>query len=270
MSSSAPSPQIGGMALSNGLLVHGRRNWAVAVQNDHGGVSVHTGRKLRLERGPLRRVPFLRGAAKLAEAIAVLPAVKRAAPEARFAMEETGTAVALLASAGVGALVRRRVRNPLVQDLSASVAGIAPMLLALRSSPAATWHSVEHKSIAAYESGGSAEIARAADHAKEHERCGSNLVVPLMLTGAVANSVGHLLRRRGPAARAAMGIAAIGGAVEIFAFATRSPAHPISRVVHGAGRLIQTGFATREPAPEQLAVGRAAMDALLAAELSAP
>jgi uncharacterized protein YqhQ len=271
MPETTPARQIGGMALANGLLVHGSTHWAAAVQSSDGTVSVMSGRKVRFARGPAANLPIVRGVLRLAEAFTVLPSVKRAMPEARFAMEDAGTGVALIASAAIAAGVRRTVRWPMLQETAGAAAGLAPMLLALRASSAAVWHGVEHKSIAAYESGGSAGIHRAAEHAKEHPRCGSNLVVPLLVTSAVANAVSRVMfRRQGPITRAVVGAASVGAAVEVFAFSGRMPNHPIARAVHGAGRMIQAGFATREPGAAELEVGKAAMDALLEAERATP
>ena len=47
------------------------------------------------------------------------------------------------------------------QETLGAVAGLMPALVALRASDAAMWHGVEHKSIAAYEAGGAAEVANA-------------------------------------------------------------------------------------------------------------
>ena len=38
--------RLGGMALRNGLLVHGPTHWAAAVRDDHGLIQVASGRKL--------------------------------------------------------------------------------------------------------------------------------------------------------------------------------------------------------------------------------
>ena len=163
-------------------------------------------------------------------------------------------------------MVRRSVRWPLANETVGAAVGLAPMLIALRLSSAAVWHGVEHKSIAAYESGGSEGIARASEFAKEHPRCGSNLVLPLLVTSGLMNvSRQAMFGGSGPLSRGIAGAASVGLAVEVFAFCHRVPGHPLSRVVQGAGRTIQAVFATREPGPEELKVGKAAMDALLQA-----
>ena len=68
------------MALRNGLLVHGPTHWAAAVRADSGEIQVASGRKPRLKGRMAERMPGVRGVVKLAEAMAVIPLVKRALP----------------------------------------------------------------------------------------------------------------------------------------------------------------------------------------------
>ena len=255
------------MALANGLLVHGPTHWAAAIRTADGTTRVSSGRKPSFARGQLASIPVVRGVLRMAEALAVVPAARRGTPGARLAMEHLPVAVAVAGSTLVSAVGRRRLRSVVVQETLGALAGLAPALVALRTSEAALWHGVEHKSIAAYEDGGAAEVAHAADHPKEHERCGSNLVLPLMFATVIANSVVRKLVAR-PALGMRLGAAAasVGVAVELFSFATRRPDHPVSRAVHAVGHTIQARFATIEPGPGDLAVGRAAMDEILRLE----
>ena len=62
--------RLGGMALQNGVLVHGPRTWGAAVRLPDGTVKVASGRKPRI--GGRVSVPFVRGPLRLAEAFAVL------------------------------------------------------------------------------------------------------------------------------------------------------------------------------------------------------
>ena len=55
------SERLGGMALANGLLVHGPRHWAAAVRDDDGRMIVASGRKRLLRAGPLTDLPLARG-----------------------------------------------------------------------------------------------------------------------------------------------------------------------------------------------------------------
>jgi uncharacterized protein YqhQ len=260
-------PNLGGMALANGLLVHGPRHWAAAVRDAEGALVVASGPKRRFARGRLARIPLARGVLRLGEAVAVLPEVRRELPQARFAMEDRRTGVAVLGASLLASLARRRLRSVLAQEAVSAISGVVPALISLHGSRAATWHAVEHKSIAAYEAGGADGLPAAGDHAKEHDRCGTNLVLPLMITTTLANTAARkLVRSRSVGVRAGMAAVGVGAAVEVFAFAHRSPEHPLSRAVHKAGHTIQARVATREPSGDDLDVGRAAMDALLRAE----
>ena len=63
--------RLGGMALPNGVLVHGPHSWACAIRHEDGRIEVASAAK------PLQaariKSPFLRGPARLAEAFALLP-----------------------------------------------------------------------------------------------------------------------------------------------------------------------------------------------------
>ena len=74
--------RLGGMALSNGVLVHGPTSWGAAVRAADGTIRAASGTKRRLAAHVT--TPFIRGPMRLAEAFTVLPEVRRALPEARF------------------------------------------------------------------------------------------------------------------------------------------------------------------------------------------
>jgi uncharacterized protein YqhQ len=264
-------PRLGGMALANGLLVHGPTHWAAAVRAPDGTITVASGPKPRFVRGALGNAPVIRGVLRMAEALAVVPAARRGTPGARLAMENPRVVLTMVGSAAVTALARRRMRSVVGQEIMGSVSGLMPALVALRASDAAMWHGVEHKSIAAYEAGGADEVAHAARHAKEHPRCGSNLVLPLMATSVLGNTALRSLVRH-PSAGLRLGVTAVGvgAAVELFSFATRRPAHPVARVVHAVGHAMQAHLATIEPTSTDLAVGRAAMEEILRCEGTSP
>ena len=180
----APVPEeklrLGGMALRNGLLVHGPTHWAAAVRTGDGEVRVASGRKPDLGGKAAQRVPGVRGVVKLAEAMAVIPLVKRALPEARLPMQDMRT----LGAMGVAALGAQAIRTAgsrtVGREAAVAAVSMMPALLALRSGELAAYHGVEHKSIAAYEKDG-----QAADADKEHDRCGSHLVAPMLAAAAL-------------------------------------------------------------------------------------
>ena len=78
--------RLGGMALRNGLLIHGPTHWAAAVRTSAGAVKVASGRKPRLRAAD--GIPGVRGVARLGEAFAVIPLVKRGLPEARLPFQD--------------------------------------------------------------------------------------------------------------------------------------------------------------------------------------
>ena len=254
--------RLGGMALRNGLLVHGPTHWAVAVRNADGEIEVASGPKPRLARGRLATTPLVRGPLRLAEALAVVPIARARLRSARLPFEDPRVIAAAARASAASAAARKFARGSTSRETMIAVLGLVPALAALRDPDLAAYHGAEHKAIGAYESGGSA-----ADEPKEHERCGSNLIGP-MLAFSVAGQVlvEGTLERPTAIARGAASLAATGAAVEVFAYSERNPEAALSRAVHGAGHEIQRLLSTREPTPEQLAVGEAAVRELLRVE----
>jgi uncharacterized protein YqhQ len=249
------------MALRNGLLVHGPTHWAAAIRGRDGEIAVASGPKPDLGGTAAQGVPGLRGVLKLAEAMAVIPLVKRALPEARLPMQDAKTLGAMGAAALGGHAVRAASRAPAAREVALAAISLTPALLALRSGDLAAYHGVEHKAIAAYEDGGDA-----ADALKEHDRCGSHLVAPMLTAAALGNLAVRRAGLRGPAAEAVVGLGSAAVAVEVFAWSERHPDSRITRVLRRPGHGIQRAVGTREPTPEQLEVGRAALAEILRAE----
>jgi uncharacterized protein YqhQ len=249
------------MALSNGVLVHGPRAWACAVRTDDGTMKVVARRK-RLRAADVSN-PLLRGPAKLAEVFALLPQVKRALPEARLPLERPRVMAAMAGSAVVLHGVKRSALRPAARELLGGLLSLAPAALALRGGELAAYHGAEHVSIGTYEHGTS--------RPKEHERCGSHLVGPLLLTTAAGNLAAERVpeRFRG-AARAAGALGAISASVELFGWMTRHPQHPFARALALPGHELQHRLGTREPTAEQLEVAEAALRACLELEEPAP
>jgi uncharacterized protein YqhQ len=252
--------RLGGMALRNGLLIHGPTHWAAAVRTPAGEVKAASGRKPRLRAAD--GVPGVRGVVRLAEAFAVIPLVKRGLPEARLPFQDGGVlAVAAGASVG-GTLLRRRVRGAGGEAAAAAIS-LVPALFALRGGDLAAYHGVEHKAIGAYE----ADADDAAAATKEHDRCGSHLVAPML----AANLAGTALLRQamvnpGPVAGGAVALASTAAAVEVFAWTERHAGTPLARALKRPGFEIQRLVGTREPDERQLEVGRAALAEILRAE----
>jgi uncharacterized protein YqhQ len=250
--------RLGGMALANGVLVHGPQAWACAIRTDDGQLRVASGRK-RFRAADVE-VPLLRGPARLLEAMAVIPEVRRALPEAKLPFQRPAVAASMLTSAVVVRVVRGSGRvRPAAQELVSGLLSIAPAALALRSSELAAYHGAEHISIGTYEHG--------EERAKEHERCGSHLIGPLLATTAVGNTLAarvpaHL---RGPA-RVVAQLGALAASTEIFGWMVRNPERRLARALAKPGHELQHRLATAEPTAAQVEVAEAALQACLALE----
>jgi uncharacterized protein YqhQ len=249
--------RLGGMALRNGVLVHGPTSWACAVRTPEGTVKVVARRKRLL--GSRVKSPWLRGPARLVEALAVLPSVKRALPEAELPLEGSGLSASMLGTAAVLAGVRRTRLGETAKELLGSALSLAPALLALRNGSLAAYHGAEHIAIGSYEHG--------EPRAKEHERCGSHLVGPLLAT----TTAGNLLANRAPsayrsAARLGASTLAIAASTELFAWMQAHPERRLSRALARPGHEFQRHLATAEPSAAQLEVANAALAACLELE----
>jgi len=249
--------RLGGMALPNGVLVHGPRSWACAIRTEDGKIEVASAYK-RFRASNVNSA-FLRGPARLAEAMAILPLLKRALPEAKLPMQSRRVLASMVGAAFVVRGIRESRLRPAAQELLSGLLSLAPAALALRGGELAAYHGAEHISIGRYEHGEGAK--------KEHERCGGHLVGPLVATSVVGNVLAGLapLRLRNQA-RAAAQFGALAASTEIFGWMTRNPDHLAARAMSRPGHELQHRLSTAEPTPEQLEVAEAALAACLALE----
>ena len=257
--------RLGGMALRNGLLIHGPTSWAAAARDQNGEIQVASGPKPALAPDLGVRVPLLRGPLRLAEAFLLIPTVRMKLRAARLPFEDVRVIAAMFIASSASRALRRK-RASAASELVQAALGLAPAMVALSDRNLAAYHGAEHKAIGAYEAG-SDDPASAT---KEHARCGSNLVVPML----VLSAAGQLLLERaldepGPIARAAVGVGSASLAAEMFAWSERNPASAAARAFHRPGHEIQRLIATKEPTPEQLEVSVAALREILRVEQEA-
>jgi uncharacterized protein YqhQ len=257
--------RLGGMALRNGLLIHGPTSWAAAARDQAGEIQIASGPKPALAPDLAVRVPLLRGPLRLAEAFLLIPTVRMKLRAARLPFEDVRVLAAMFVASSASRALRRRKASATGELVQAAL-GLAPAMVALSDRNLAAYHGAEHKAIGAYEAG-SDDPASAT---KEHERCGSNLVAPML----VLSAAGQLLLERaienpGPVARAAVGVGSASIAAEMFAWSERNPSSAAARAFHKPGHEIQRLIATKEPTPEQLEVSVAALREILRVEQEA-
>jgi uncharacterized protein YqhQ len=249
--------RLGGMALPNGVLVHGPHSWACAIRHEDGRIEVASARK-RLQASRIQN-PFLRGPVRLAEALALLPQIKAKLPAAKLPLESPRTLASMLGAAVFVRGLRESKLRPLARELLSAIVSVAPAVFALRSGELAAYHGAEHISIGTYEHGKRAT--------KEHERCGGHLVGPLVATSAVGNVLaGMAPERHRRQAQAAAQIGAIAVATELFGWMTRHPDNLVAQALSKPGHELQHRFSTAEPSAEQLEVAEAALKACLELE----
>jgi hypothetical protein len=204
--------------------------------------------------------PLLRGPVRLLDALAIIPQIKRALPEAKLPFQRPAVVAAMFGSAVFLKVLRgSRSLGPAAQELVSGLLSVAPAALALRGSDVAAYHGAEHISIGSYEQGKRA--------AKEHNRCGSHLIGPLLATTAIGNTLAarapaHL---RGPARLGAQ-LVALAASTEIFGWMVRNPENRFARALARPGHELQHRLATEDPTPEQIEVAEAALAACLELE----
>ena len=250
--------RLGGMALANGVLVHGPTAWACAIRTEGGQLKVVAKHK-RLRSSKIES-PLLRGPVRLLDAMAIIPEIRRALPEARLPFQRPVVLAAMLGSATVVRVVRgSRSIGPAAQELVSGLLSVAPAALALRGSDVAAYHGAEHISIGSYEQGKRA--------AKEHDRCGSHLIGPLLATTAIGNALAARapVQLRRPARLGAQ-VVALAASTEIFGWMVRNPENRLARALAKPGHELQHRLATAEPTPEQIEVAEAALAACLELE----
>ena len=246
--------RLGGMALANGVLVHGPRHWACAVRTADGELKVASGLK------PLRSAELksrlVRGPARVAEIFALLPEVRRHLPEAKLPFQRPGVLGAMAGSMVAIQAVRRSRLSPLGQESVAAVLALGPAVLALRGTALAEYHGAEHISIGSYEHG--------EPRTREHERCGSHMIGPLLATTAVGSALAaRAPRRLRPAARLAAGVGSVAAAAEVFGWMVANERNPVARALAFPGHELQQRLVTAEPSAQQLEVANAALAACL-------
>ncbi|HET7489364.1 MAG TPA: DUF1385 domain-containing protein [Acidimicrobiales bacterium] len=255
--------RIGGQALADGVLMRTERAWAIARAD--GTVEVGAVPRRRFAKVPVVR--FLVGLVS-AFALAVNRGLLgRGSRVPRSAAARRGNLRFLAALAGVEVLAWA-VSSWLDPRVGGRLGGIfvsaVPWVVALAglrlAAPAALWryHGAEHKAVAAHEAGVAMDdLPAVLASPRVHDRCGTNLVVVVMVAGVVLAGLPGWIEL--PAFLVLMASAA-----EVVTAAAGRPRSPLSRAVLAGGRTLQRLVTTAEPTPAEQAVGCRALAACLA------
>ncbi len=252
--------RLGGMALANGVLVHSPRFWACAVRTGDGRLALASSEKTI--RSADVRSPLLRAPARVAEVVALLPTLARALPEAQLPFRERRIAGVMAGTALAVRALRSSRLGVVAQEALAALLAVVPVAFALRGSALAAYHGAEHIAIGSYEHG--------EPRPREHERCGSHMLGPLLVATAAGNALVSSIEtspQRLALVRGGVAIGSVAVAGELFAWMHRHPDALASRALAWPGRELQSRFLTAEPTRDQLEVAEAALRECLRLEL---
>lgn len=287
--SAAEQRYMGGQAVMEGVMMRGARSWAVAVRNPEGEIelAVHDAPSWS-ERWS--HLPLLRGVMTLAESLslgfkALAWSAERQLPEEeRISSKAMGwtMAIALIFFSAIFIVMPALGTSALNDTLG--VQGFAYHLLegGIRLAiflgylaligflpdikRVFQYHGAEHKSIAAYESGGELSPEAAQKFTTEHVRCGTNFLLTVMVvTIFVYSFVGRPSLPWLITSRIVLIPVVAGIAYEIIRFAARHMQWRWVRIAMIPGLSLQK-LTTREPSLDQLEVAITSLRAVMTAE----
>ena len=286
-------PLYGGQAVLEGVMMRGHRHVAVAVRHPQGHiVTCAEALPARLRSGPIRKIPFARGALTMWDALTL--GTRALAFSAQVAAKEDTPAGLPAAST-----VRRNVVGSLVagialffvaptifvgplyvQGVHAIAASIAEGLVRLALLIGYLWiigkspnivrvfayHGAEHKVVHAQEQGMDLEPDSVQKFTTAHPRCGTMLLlVVVVLSIMVFAVVGQPELWLRVLTRALLAPVLIGLAYEWLRFSATHVRQGLVQALVWPGLLLQS-LTTREPDNDQVAVAIAALKAVMAAD----
>jgi uncharacterized protein YqhQ len=263
--SGAPQ-RVGGMAMGNGVVMRSRHFWAMATSDgalDHGAVSS------LLERDRRLRLPLVRSLVALVEMTGFAIARHRSNSRRRNYRLLAWLGVYVLLATALQYVLPAAHQSAVLDNFVLQVAGIALGLLVIwvgMGPDVWRFHGAEHTAVNAYEHGADLDdLDEVATFSRIHDRCGTNLVVliiVLMLAYTPFYGDGLIAE----VAALVWSVVAIAIAFELFKLVGRRPGSPLSRAVLFGGRLMQRTMTTRPPTPEQLRVACEALKVVVVLE----
>ncbi len=222
----------GGQAVFDGVMMRGPSHYAVARRLPDGTIAVHRG-ALPSWGAPLKRIPFVRGLAALAEALPL--GISSIAPRRKLLTVAALVALSFVPIWGQLAIVGGYV------VLAGKLADIRRLL---------AYHGAEHKAVNAIEAGAPLTVATVRSFSTRHPRCGTSFLLVFLLVSFVSS---HLFGSHLWLLPAVLAVATEIQRLNLLA----APGLALQRVT------------TRVPSDDQLEVAIAALEAVLEDEPAA-
>jgi len=280
----------GGQAVLEGVMMRGSRTMAVALRTPEGDVTVKTEPlNEAVYRGPISRIPFLRGVVRLWDALGLgtkalmMSADVAAGEEASLSgpvawgsvVAGVGLGVALfiaLPSFLIGLVEPALPSEWLVSALEGVVrlGIIVGYMWAVGQMPEIervfAYHGAEHKTIHAYEAGVPLEVTEVSRFTTAHERCGTAFLLTLVvLTVLIFAPFGKLSILWRVTSRIVLLPVIAGISYEFIKLTARFSKQAWARVLAAPNLALQR-LTTREPDEGMLEVAIAALKAVLKSE----
>lgn len=236
--------KVGGQALADGVLMRTDRAWAIARAD--GTVESGACPPNRFAKVPVIRViAGLTGAMKLGIGRGMLQGRNKLNRRYLWVM-----AVAELVLVFMPHVVPWASPSGRYAPVAIFVSWLG-ILVALRlCTPAALWryHGAEHKAVSAYEAGCDAgDVGAAMDSPRIHDRCGTNLVVMMVVLAMALSGVAGIWQ-------VPLFLLGLGASVEILNIAGRRPDAAFSRFLLAGGKAVQRHITTSEPTRAEQAI----------------
>ena len=280
----------GGQAVIEGVMMRGSRSLAVALRHPDGHIVVKSEPlSAWLYRGPLSRIPFLRGMLMLWDALglgtrALMMSAELAAGEEVSFKGPVGW-LTLVFGLGLGVGLFMLLPSFLVGLLSPFVSsaavsslleGVVRLLLVVGYIWAVgrmpdirrvfAYHGAEHKTINAYEVGAELTVEGVRSASKAHVRCGTSFILTLVVvTVVIFAPFGKLPLGYRLLSRLVLLPLIAGIAYELIRLTARLAHHRWMRVLVAPNLALQR-LTTNEPDDDMLEVAIAALKAVLADE----
>ncbi len=285
-------PSYGGQAVIEGVMMRGRRAYAIAVRAPDGRILIRTGALAAIYRSPIARIPFLRGIIGLWDALVLgmqaltWSANVQAEGSGEKPLEGPALYLSMTASlavaiglffwlpAGVGQWLERGLgwsawggnlaEGGLRLGLLVGYVGLIGWLPDVRRLYG--YHGAEHKTIHAFEHGAPLTPEGVRPFPEEHPRCGTAFLLILMLLSVLLfGLLGPMSLGMRLLTRLALLPVLTGLAYEYLRFTARYRDHPLIRPLLVPNLALQK-LTTRPPDDAMIEVAIAAFEAMRAAD----